>query len=611
MAPLLLSLRDAKVVQADRTLFDGLEIEVAEGERICLVGRNGTGKSTLLKLLAGKLDLDGGGRFQQPRTLAAYLPQEPEVEPGATLRTRVMESLPEAERGFDNAYRADQLLAELGLDPERDADGLSGGERRRVSIARLLVAEPDILLLDEPTNHLDLPTIEWLEARLAAFRGGLVLVSHDRRFLERVSNRTWWLDRGRVHRNEAGYAAFAAWSAALVEAEEKEQARLTQHLKLEEHWLHRGVTARRKRNQGRLAKLETLRRQRRDYLRQPGQARLQAKTAEGGGAMVIEAEGIEKAYAGRTVIRPFSTRVQRGDRIGIVGPNGAGKTTLLKLLLGETLPDAGRVRHGTGLVIARYEQDRASLDPKATPWTTLCPDGGDQVRVQGQWRHVVGYLRDFLFHEEQVLTPVEALSGGERNRLLLARILAEPANLFVLDEPTNDLDLDTLDLLEDVLADYDGTLLLVSHDRDFLDRIVTSTILLEGDGTAAEYAGGYADMARQRAEPQGVAPVRAPSPAAPSAAKQGYILRKEQARLLRELDRLPGRIDAATGAIARIEADLADPVLYAGKPERVAELAGRLEAARAEKAGLEERWLELEMLKETLEDEAEGLRPPG
>jgi ATP-binding cassette subfamily F protein uup len=597
MAPPLLALRDARLRIGQQELFAGLDGLLAKGDRICLVGRNGSGKSTLLRVLAGLVELDSGEFFVQPRTTVAYLPQEPLLPEAGTLADIVLDGLPAPERGEEVRFRAEIVLADLAMDPARAPVGLSGGEIRRVSLARALVSEPDVLLLDEPTNHLDLPTIEWLEERLAAFTGSFVVISHDRRFLTRLSSKTWWLDRGRLHTSDSGYAGFEAWSEQILAAEEAELARLDKKLEAETHWLHRGVTARRRRNMGRLRQLHELRAQRRQVIAPQGSVKLHAATGTVSGRLVVEADRIAKRFGERTILEGFSTRILRGDRIGIIGPNGAGKSTLLKLLTGEIEPDAGTVRLGTNLEIARFDQHRAQLDPDRTPWEVLCPAGGDRVQVLGQSRHVVGYLRDFLFREEQARQPVRALSGGERNRLLLARILAQPSNLMILDEPTNDLDMDTLDLLEETLADYQGTLLLVSHDRDFLDRLVTSTIVFEDNGKVAEYAGGYSDWLLQRPaavpsparRPESVAKPKAVAPARP----RGF-----DAKLQRELDRLPERMAKAEAAIAAVEDRLADAGLYARDPNGFTRATEELERLRHDLAALEERWLELETLRE-------------
>jgi ABC transport system ATP-binding/permease protein len=588
MAPPVLALRGARLRLGERPLFDGLDVQIGRGQRICLVGRNGSGKSSLLKVLAGLLEPDGGERFVQPRTTIAYLPQEPEPGTGPAI-DYVLRALPVSEDGARGRARAERVLAALGLEPEREVGALSGGELRRASLARALVVEPDVQLLDEPTNHLDLPTIEWLEQELAGFRGAFVLISHDRAFLRRLSRHTWWLDRGTLRESPAGFAAFEDWSEQLIAEEEAELARLDKRLLAEQHWLHRGVTARRKRNQGRLRRLEQLRRQRRQWLGPTGRVKLEASAGAGSGSLVIEADDLHKSWDGRPVVAGFSTRVMRGDRIGIIGPNGCGKTTLLGLLTGEIAPDRGSVRLGTGLRLARFDQTRRSLDPGRTPWQTLCPDGGDQVLVQGRYRHVVGYLRDFLFTEAQAKTPIRALSGGERNRLLLARVLARPSNLLVLDEPTNDLDMDTLDLLQEVLSDYEGTLLLVSHDRDFLDRLVSSVIAGEGDGRFEEHVGGYAEWLARRPEPE---PERPRQPAARSKP------RTTSTRLQREVDKAAARIAALETEIHELERRLADPDLYARDPAAFERASARLGAARDELREAEERWLEAEMLRE-------------
>ena len=595
MAPPVLALKNARLRIGQQQLFAGLDAALGRGDRVCLVGRNGTGKSTLLRVLAGLVELDEGEAFVQPRVTTAYLAQEPEIEAELPLVEIVLRGLTTVDDPATAHYRAEILLEELGMDPGRRGTGLSGGEIRRVSLAQALVGEPDVLLLDEPTNHLDLPAIEWLEERLASFGGSFVVISHDRRFLTRLSTRTWWLDRGILRSNEQGYAGFEAWREQVLAAEEAEIQRLDKRLEAETHWLHRGVTARRRRNMGRLRQLHDLRRQRRELIPPPGTVKLPVGSPAVSGRVVVEAEGVAKSFGNRAVILPFSTRILRGDRIGILGPNGAGKTTLLRLLTGELAPDAGKVRLGTGLEIARFDQHRAQLDPERTPWEILCPHGGDRVQVQGESRHVVGYLREFLFRDDQARQPVRALSGGERNRLLLARILARPANLLLLDEPTNDLDIETLDLLEEMLADHPATLLLISHDRDFVDRLVTSTVVLEGDGRAREYAGGYSDWLVQRPQPAPPpAPARRADPPPPAAAQA----RPFPAKLQRELDRLPERISVVAEEIATTERRLDDPDLYRRDPAAFTLLGEKLAHLRGTLAQLEERWLELATMAE-------------
>jgi ATP-binding cassette subfamily F protein uup len=595
-SPPVLALRDVRLTFGGKPLFEGVTTWVGRGDKTCLVGRNGSGKSTLLKVLAGEVEADGGERFVQPGTRIAVLPQDPIII-GATVSDYVAEGLLPGER--DQLYRVDAVLDAVKLDGSRDPVALSGGEGRRAALARALVGNPDALLLDEPTNHLDLPSILWLEEWLRAYSGALVTISHDRRFLENVSQQTLWLERGVVRRAEFGFGGFAAWQEEAAAAEEAELDRMNTRLKQEMHWLARGVTARRKRNMGRLRALQTLRKDRgqqlsgwRDANRQ---AKLAAESGDVSGRLVIEAEGVAKAFGDKIIVEGFSTRILRGDRVGLIGPNGAGKTTLLRMLIGEIDPDAGTVRLGTNLEAAVFDQRRAALDPELSVWDTLTDGRGDNVWVRGRPQHVVGYMKDFLFSEAQARTPVRALSGGERNRLLLAKLLAKTSNLLILDEPTNDLDMDTLDLLEEMLADYDGTLLVVSHDRDFLDRLVTSVIAVEGDGVAEEYVGGYTDYLAQRSQP--VEEIKA----AP-VAKQAPVRVKDTVRLSykeqRELDGLPARIDGLGTEIARLEADLGDPGLYSRDPARFQKFAARADAARVELAEAEERWLELEARRE-------------
>ncbi|MDF2766167.1 MAG: elongation factor 3 [Rhodospirillales bacterium] len=596
MAPLV-ALAGARISFGGPPLIDGADIALARGDRACLVGRNGAGKSTLLKALAGEVELDGGARFLQPGARIAYLPQEPRPAAGATVGQHVAAGL----REDGSEHRVAALLDRLWLDAARPVAGLSGGEARRADLARALVGEPDILLLDEPTNHLDLPTILWLEEELASLSAGILTISHDRAFLARMTRRTFWLDRGRVLMLDRGFPGFEAWAADLAEQEEAAAHRLDKRIEAETRWYNRGITARRKRNEGRRRALDALRRQRRERIKAQGRAKLAAAAAEPGGRLVIEATAISKSFAApqgaRPILRDFSTRILRGDRVGIIGSNGAGKTTLLKILTGQMQPDSGTVRLGTNLEMLFFDQQRESLDPEASLWKTLAPSG-DSVMVKGAPRHVVAYLRDFLFEERQALQPVKSLSGGERSRLLLARLFARPSNLLVMDEPTNDLDLDTLDLLEEVLADYPGTLLLVSHDRDFLDRLVTSVIALEGDGRAAEYPGGYSDYLAQRPAPREPQPRKAPSRPEPVArgARKERLSFKEQ----RELEELPARLNALAAEIADLERRLAERDFYGRDPEGFAAATVRLAAASAERSAAEERWLELEEKRERL-----------
>ncbi len=592
MTPLL-SLRNATVRIGPDALFSELALAVGRGDRISLIGRNGAGKSTLLKALAGLVELDVGERFVQPRTRVAYLAQEPDFAGHRTVLDVVLAGLPASE---DGPHRAEAALARFDLDPERVTATLSGGEARRAALAAALVGAPEVLLLDEPTNHLDLAAIERLEEELEGFRGGLVMVSHDRAFLTRLGRTLWWLDRGRLRVLDAGFAAFEGWSEQVLEQEAAELAQLEKTIAVETAWSHEGITARRTRNQGRMRRLEALRRERAERPAASGSVKLAGPGVAAGGKQVIEAVGIGKRFGERVVVDDFSTRILRGDRVGVIGPSGAGKTTLLRLLTGSLAPDTGSVRLGTNLQVAFVDQRRESLDPDWTPWQTLCPDGGDQVWVQGRPRHVAGYLRDFLFRPEQFRTPLRALSGGERNRLLLARQLAQPCNLMVLDEPTNDLDMDTLDLLQEVVADFEGTLLLVSHDRDFLDRLVTSVIAFEGGGRLGEYAGGYSDYRRQRPAPQRPVPkaVKRP-PAKPAPATPAARRSAPDRGAQRELARVVARIEKLQAGIRETEQRLSDADLFRRDAAGFAAASAQLVALQAELESAEQRWLELEI----------------
>jgi ATP-binding cassette subfamily F protein uup len=605
-APPLLHLREIRLRLGSTWLLDGAELLVGAGERVALVGRNGSGKSTLLKIASGLIQPDAGTRFLQPGATLRYLPQEPDLTGHASTGDYVAAGLAPG----DDPHRARVLLEGLGLTGEEEPARLSGGEARRAALARVLAPQPDVLLLDEPTNHLDLPAIEWLEQALGAFRGALVLISHDRRFLERLSRRMTWLDRGTTRSLDEGFAGFEAWRDRVLEEEETEAHKLSRKIVREEHWLRYGVTARRKRNVKRLAGLHELRKRRRERVLAPGTVKLTAADADGSGSLVVAADRIAKAYgAAPPVVKDFSTRILRGDRVGIVGPNGAGKTTLLKLLTGTLPPDAGDVRLGTNLQMVTLDQMRAGLDPAMTLADALTGGRGDQIRVGGELKHVVGYMKDFLFVAEQARTPVGMLSGGERGRLMLARALAQPSNLLVLDEPTNDLDLETLDLLQEMIGDYQGTVLLVSHDRDFLDRVATSVIASEGDGNWQDYAGGYSDMLTQRSLLQaaaGLTPRRAPSQAAAAGAPERAAERAAQRPRMsfkdkHALETLPSRIAQLEREIAALQAQLADAGLYARDPAGFAARGSLLAKKQAEREAAEEEWLRLELLREELE----------
>ena len=589
MAAPLLALRNAQAGFGGAPLFSGVDVEVGRGDRICLVGRNGSGKSTLLKALAGQTNIEAGQRFLQPGARTAYLPQKTAFQPDENVAEHV---------GADGAepYRAAALIDRLQLDPKSRVSDLSGGETRRVSLARALAGVPDILLLDEPTNHLDLPTIEWLEEELGRFYGGLLVISHDRAFLTKLTRTTLWLDRGHLRRLNEGYGGFEAWADHIFDEEEQQRNRVEQHLKAEARYLHRGVTARRRRNQRRLRKLTSLRKERAALVRDDRKTALTAANAPASGRIVIDADGISKAFGGRSIIDPFSTRILRGDRIGVLGPNGAGKTTLLRMIIGDLAPDCGVIKHGTRLEIMYFDQRRANLDPSISLWNTLCPEGGDSVIIQGRQRHVVSYLKDFLFDESQVRSPVSTLSGGERNRLALAISLAKPCNLMVLDEPTNDLDMDTLDLLEDMLSDYDGTLLLVSHDRDFLDRLVTGVIAVEGDGRVGEYVGSYADYNKQRTAPTEVIQTVKPAKKKIGSTKRTRLSYPEKA----ELQELPNQIADIEKEIATLETKLSNPDFIRKDRAGFDKSAALLETARQKKDDAEERWPEIEIKREAL-----------
>jgi ATP-binding cassette subfamily F protein uup len=596
-APPLLQLRNIALTFGGTPLLTDAELSVSERERVCLVGRNGSGKSTLLKIAAGMIEIDKGEVFRQPGASLRYLPQEPDFTGFAT-------TLAYTEAGLgphDDPHAARYMLERLGLTGHEDCAHLSGGERRRASLARAMASSPDILLLDEPTNHLDITTIEWLEQELESLRSAIVMISHDRRFLMNLSRTTVWLDRGTTRRSERGFSHFEEWRDEVLEAEEREQHKLERKIAAEEHWIRYGVTARRKRNMRRVAELNTLR-ERRKGMRRHSNVDITASEAERSGALVIEAKHVSKAYGERDIVRDYSTMIVRGDRIGIVGPNGSGKTTLISMLIGDLAPDSGSIRIGKTVQMAQLTQNRDNLDPKMPMSDALTGGHGSTVSVNGRNRHVIGYLKDFLFTPDQTKSPIGILSGGERGRLLLSIALAKESNLLVLDEPTNDLDMETLDVLEEMLVEYQGTVLLISHDRDFLDRLVAGTVVPEGKGRWTEYAGGYSDMLSQRGadltreapkkeKKEAAVPVR--TDAAP--AKKRMTFKDKHA-----LETLPQRIAEMQAQVKALAAKLADPQLY--ERDRAAFEAASAEIGQLQRdiEAAEERWLALELEREQL-----------
>ncbi|MDD3354150.1 ATP-binding cassette domain-containing protein [Zoogloea sp.] len=628
----LITLDDACLAFGHVALLDQAAFQLDEGERVALIGRNGSGKSSLLKVLVGQVTLDDGRLWRQPGTRVAYVPQEADfplersvyatvadglgdvaqllVDYHAAMLTvaedhgeAALKRLEDLQHRVEEAQawrleqRVEQVLGQLKLSGDVAVGSLSGGGIKRVALARALVGEPEMLLLDEPTNHLDIDGILWLEALIRDFPGAVVVITHDRVFLDNVATRIVELDRGILSSYPGRFKEYLARKAEQLEAEEKANARFDKLLAQEEVWIRKGVEARRTRNEGRVRRLEALRGERSARRDRMGSVKLALDRGEGSGQMVAELHGVTKRFGERVVVRDFSTRILRGDRIGLIGPNGAGKTTLLKLILGGLEPDEGDVRRGTRQTVAYFDQLRAQLDPEA-PLTEVISPGSDYVEIAGHRTHIIGYLGDFLFSPQRARSPVKSLSGGERNRLLLARLFARPANVLVLDEPTNDLDIETLDLLEDLLASYDGTVFLVSHDRAFLDNVVTQVIAAEGEGLWQEYAGGYEDWLRSR---KAVEPVLAPKAAtlkkeisAPVAAaapsRSARLTWKEQ----RELDALPERISALEEEQSRLQAQLNDPATYRDVPAEVPKLTQRLQVLEGEIEGALMRWEDLE-----------------
>jgi ATP-binding cassette subfamily F protein uup len=592
----LLQLSGISLTFGGDPVFDDLDLVVQPGDRVALVGRNGSGKSTLMKVMAGLMEPDRGLRVVPPGVTVGYMEQDPTLEGFATLGDYASSGLDETE-----GYRVEMVAEGLKFRPETPVATASGGERRRAALAKLLAEAPELMLLDEPTNHLDIQAIEWLEAELKSTRTAFVLISHDRTFLRALTKATLWVDRGQVRRRESGFDGFEEWRETVWAEEDDARHKLDRKIKAEAKWAVEGISARRKRNQGRVRALAELREQRSSQIRRQGTAALELESGTTSGKRVIEAKGISKAFGDRRIVTDFDLRVLRGDRVAFVGPNGVGKTTLLKMLTGEVAPDSGTVTLGTNLDIAVFDQSRAALDAEATLWENMTGDplmrvsgASDQVMVRGNPKHVVAYLKDFLFDERQARAPVKSLSGGEKARLLLAKLMAKPSNLLILDEPTNDLDVETLDLLQDILADYDGTVLLVSHDRDFIDRVATATVALEGNGRATVYPGGWSDYAAQRgiqaAEAENRGEATGPKSQKPEARKSSDGLSFTERKRLNDLPDLIARIEAE---IAKLTELLSTADLFAKEPVKFRKASEALAERQGALARAEEEWLNL------------------
>jgi ABC transport system ATP-binding/permease protein len=599
----LLQLSDIALTFGGDPLFADLDLVVPNGDRVALVGRNGSGKSTLMKVMAGLVEADSGSRVIPPGVSVGYMEQEPTMEGFATLGDYAASELDPGE-----SYRVEMVAEGLKFDPSGAIETASGGERRRAALAKLMAEAPELMLLDEPTNHLDIEAIAWLENELKQTRRAYVLISHDRAFLRELTRATLWIDRGKVKRNEQGFQHFEAWRDKLWEDEDQQRHKMDRRLKSEGRWAVEGISARRKRNQGRVRALQDLRAERASMIKRTGNAAMALEAGPKSGRKVIEAEGLTKAFDGKQIVQGFSLRILRGDRIAFVGPNGVGKTTLLNMLMKTEEPDIGDVKHGTNLVPAIFDQTRSQLDPNMTLWESLIGDPemrvsgkADQVLVRGQPKHVVGYLKEFLFDEGQARAPVRSLSGGEKARLLLAKLMAKESNLLVLDEPTNDLDVETLDLLQELLDDYDGTVMLVSHDRDFLDRVATTTIAMEGNGQATVYAGGWTDYRRQRAEKG------APEAEVAATKKQSSKKEKQKAKSKtglsfseqHRLTSLPAEMARIEAEIAKLEKLMSDPELYKREPVKFQKASDALTQRQDKLAAAEIEWLELAEKAET------------
>ncbi|PHS77274.1 MAG: elongation factor 3 [Rhodospirillaceae bacterium] len=598
MAPPLINLRDIHLTFGSTPLLEGADLIVSAGDRLCLVGRNGSGKSTMLKIIAGLVEADSGDRFVKPGTSVCYLAQEPDLSGFSTVLEYVEDGLAHG----DDHSRAFYLLGHLGLNGDEDPSVLSGGEIRRAALARALAPEPDVLLIDEPTNHLDLPAIQWLEKELNSMRSAIVLISHDRTFLENIGKATVWIYHGTTRRMEKTFHEFEDWRDETLELMELDRHKLDRKIGRELHWLNRGVTGRRKRNMGRLRALNDLRSERQNQRAMTGNVKLAVTEGQTSGKLVAELEHINKSFDDNQIVNDLSIRIQRGDRLGLIGPNGSGKTTLIKLLTGNMEADSGSIRLGTKLEMVTLDQKRESLDDSWTLSEALTEGSGDSVFVQGEQKHVVGYMKDFMFPPEQKNTPITALSGGERGRLMLARALAKPSNLLVLDEPTNDLDLETLDLLQEMLAEYKGTVLLVSHDRDFLDRVATSVLAFEGDATWSEYPGGYSDMVDQRG--RGVDARAKLEPKAKKGAKSNKPKSSSTKLSYKDkyaLETLPAKIAKLDEKLENLQVQMADPELYTKDPDAFNALVAQVGRIQEERDQADEQWLELELLREEIE----------
>jgi len=594
----LLQLSEIALSFGGDPVFEDLSLVVQPGDRVALVGRNGSGKSTLMKVMAGLIEADKGARTAAPGVSVGYMEQDPTMEGFETLGAYAASGLPE-----DEAYRVDMVAEGLKFDPMGDPKTASGGERRRAALAKLMAEAPELMLLDEPTNHLDIEAIAWLEAELKSTRAAFVLISHDRAFLRNLTRATLWIDRGQVRRAEEGFDGFEEWRDKLWEEEDQQRHKLNRKIKAEARWAVEGISARRKRNQGRVRALADLRAEKAGQIKRQGTAAMAFDGGSTSGKKVVEAIGLNKAYDGKQIVKGFNLTINRGDRVAFVGPNGVGKTTVLKMLLGQEAPDEGIVKLGTNLDIAVFDQARAQLDPNMTLWENLASDPvlgasgkSDQVMVRGTPKHVVGYLKEFLFDEAQARAPVRSLSGGEKARLLLARLMARESNVLVLDEPTNDLDIETLDLLQDILGEYDGTVLLVSHDRDFLDRVATTTIAMEGNGQAVVYAGGWTDYQEQRSDSLPV-PEKSVGKQLSKGGKQSAQVARKTALSFTEkhrLEELPAVMEKFQAEIAKLEELLSDPDLFTKQPAKFQKASDALVERQIALSDAEEEWLALE-----------------